>query len=57
MDVKGILSKVDGKKAVKYLGFAVAGIAAIAEAVSKDKDAETLKNLAKRVSDLDGKES
>ena len=57
MDVKGILSKVDGKKVVKYVGFAVAGIAAIAEAVSKDKDAETLKNLAKRVSDLDGKES
>jgi len=57
MDVKEILKKVDAKKVVKYVGFAVAGVAAIAEAVGKDKDAEALKDLTKRVSDLEGKES
>lgn len=57
MDVKEILSKVDGKKVVKYVGFAVAGIAAVAEAIGKDKDTEALKDLTKRVSDLEGKES
>ena len=57
MDVKEILSKVDGKKVVKWAGFAVAGVIAVVEAVSKDKDAETLKTLAERVSNLEGKES
>lgn len=57
MDVKGILSKVDGKKVVKWVGFAVAGVAAVAEAIGKDKDTEALKDLTKRVSNLEGKES
>ena len=55
--LKEMLSKVNGVKAVKYLGFAIAGIAAVAQAVSKDKDAETLSNLVKRVSDLENEEA
>ena len=55
--LKEMLSKVNGVKTVKYLGFAIAGIAAVAQAVSKDKDAETLSDLVKRVSNLEDKES
>ena len=55
--LKEILGKVDGMKVVKYLGFAVAGIAAVVEAVSKEKNAETLSDLVERVSNLEDKES
>ena len=55
--LKEFLGKVNGVKVVKYLGFAVAGVAAVAQAVSKEKDAETLSDLVKRVSNLGGKES
>lgn len=55
--LKEILGKVNGVKVIKYLGFAVAGLAAVAQAVSKDKDAETLSDLVKRVSNLEDKES
>lgn len=57
MGAKEILNKVDAKKVIKWLGFGVAGAMAIVEAVGKDKDAEALKDLTKRVSDLEGKES
>ena len=55
--LKEILGKVNGVKVVKYLGFAVAGVAAVAQAVSKDKDAETLSDLVKRVSELENREA
>ena len=55
--LKKILGKVDGMKIVKYLGFAVAGLAAVVEAVNKEKDAETLSDLVKRVSNLEDKGS
>lgn len=55
--LKEFLGKVNGVKVVKYLGFAIAGVAAVAQAVSKEKDAETLSDLVKRVSNLEGKES
>ena len=57
MNVKEIMSKVDGKKVVKFAGFAIAGIIAVVEAVNKDKDAIALKTLADRVSNLEKKES
>lgn len=57
MNFGEILKKVDAKKVVKVIGFGIAGVMAISEAISKDKDAEALKNLSKRVSDLEGKES
>ena len=57
MNVGEILKKVDAKKVVKVIGFGVVGAMAIVEAIGKDKDAETLKNLTKRVSDLEGKKS
>ena len=55
--LKEILGKVNGVKVVKYLGFAVAGVAAVTQAVSKDKDAETLSDLVKRVSELENREA
>ena len=55
--LKEILGKVNGIKVVKYLGFAVAGVVAVAQAVSKDKDAETLSDLVKRVSELENREA
>ena len=55
--LKEFLGKVNGVKVVKYLGFAVAGVAAVAQAVSKDKDAETLSDLVKRVSELENREA
>ena len=55
--LKEIVGKVNGVKVVKYLSFAVAGLAAIAQAVSKDKDAQTLSDLVKRVSDLENEEA
>ena len=55
--LKEILGKVNGVKVVKYLGFAVVGVAAVAQAVSKDKDAETLSDLVKRVSELENREA
>lgn len=57
MGLKNILEKVDAKKIVKIGSFLVVGVMAVVEAVGKDKDAETLKELTKRVSDLEGKES
>lgn len=55
--LKEMLSKANGVKVVKYLGFAIAGLAAVTQAISKDKDAETLSNLVKRVSDLENREA
>ena len=55
--LKEMFSKVNGVKVVKYLGFAIAGLAAVTQAINKDKDAETLSNLVKRVSDLENREA
>lgn len=57
MGLKNVLEKVNAKKIVKVGGFLVVGVMAVIEAVGKDKDAETLKDLTKRVSELEGKES
>ena len=55
--LKEMFSKVNGVKVVKYLGFAITGLAAVAEAINKNKNAETLSNLVKRVSDLENREA
>ena len=54
---KEILGKVNAVKIVKYLGYAAVGITAVVEAISKNKNAETLSDLVKRVSELENREA